>query len=433
MFILVLLLLNVAAYLGLRYYMLNTSRQNLDNTLQFLANRLIKYNYYDTNLVQEISQSEQNIFFRILSTDREIRFESRMLEGAEIPVVQGYHDLDIKGRQFIYKTNLILEQGVFIGYLQAVREMTSEYRFLRLLLTIMFIGSLAGIGGAFITGYTITRKTLEPINTITSTAREISGTDIHKRLQISGPDDELTELASTFNSMLDRLEQAFSRERQFVSDASHELRTPISVVQGYINLLDRWGKNEEDVREEAIQAIKHETSNMKSLVEGLLFLARGDDERLEVNKKKFMADELVDEVLQETKMITDKIRVYTSRTDKVKLYADPELIKQMLRIFVDNSIKYTPAGGELKIDLIDSGFNIKLIVEDSGIGIPEEDIPHIFERFYRVDKSRTEKKGTGLGLAIAKWIVDKHNGEVEVESSPGEGTRITVLLPQNRN
>ncbi|MFW5991711.1 MAG: sensor histidine kinase [Halanaerobiaceae bacterium] len=433
MFLMVLLLLNIAVYLGLRYYILNNSRQSLDNTLQFLTSRLIKQNYYDTNLVEEISQSEQNVFFRILSTNREVRFQSKLLEGVDVPVEQGYQELEVEGRHFVYKTNLLLEQGVFIGYLQAVREISSEYRFLRLLLTIMSIGSLVGVAGAFITGYTVTHRSLYPIKTITATARDISGTDISKRLKVEGPDDELTELASTFNSMLDRLEKAFSRQRQFVSDASHELRTPISVVQGYINLLDRWGKNEEEVREEAIQAIKHETSNMKSLVEGLLFLARGDDDRLEVDKKKFPVHEIVNEVLQETEMITKKVKVYSRNINKSDFYADPELIKQMLRSFVDNSIKYTPAGGEIIIDLIKENSNIKFVIEDTGVGIPEEDIPHIFERFYRVDKSRSDKKGTGLGLAIAKWIIDQHRGEVKVESSPGEGTKITVFFPVNQD
>ena len=405
------------------------ARGSLDKTMEFLSNRLVQTNHYDTELIEEISRSEQNIYFRILSNAKNVRFESELLVGAEIPVVQGYQNLKIDGRQFIYRTSLILERGMFIGYIQAVREMTAEYRFLKILLTIMFITSLIGIFAAIVTGYTIIRKTLKPISSITETAKEISGSDISKRLQISGPEDELTDLANTFNSMLDRLENAFQRQRRFVSDASHELRTPISVIQGYANLLDRWGKEEEEVRDEAIEAVKKETKNMKSLVEGLLFLARSDDNRIEINKSEFYVDELLNEIIQETEMIADKVNVFSRRIDRELLFADRELIKQMLRIFIDNSIKYTPAVGEIELNVMRSQNMIKFVIRDTGIGIPEEDIPHIFERFYRVDKSRSDKKGTGLGLSIAQWIIKQHDGEVKVDSSPGEGTRIEILIP----
>ncbi|MGB4372936.1 MAG: HAMP domain-containing sensor histidine kinase, partial [Halanaerobiales bacterium] len=253
--------------------------------------------------------------------------------------------------------------------------------------------------------------------------------DISRRLEISGPEDELTELTRTFNSMLDRLEKAFQGQRQFVSDASHELRTPISVIQGYANLLDRWGKEEVAVRDEAIEAIKKEAANMKTLVESLLFLARGDGNKISINKSQFYLDELIEEVVQETLLITDKLKVSTTGLEKMLINADRELIKQMLRIFIDNGIKYTPAGGELRIGLAREDNWALLTVEDTGIGIPEEALPHIFERFYRVDKSRSEKKGAGLGLAIARWIIEKHHGQVEIFSSPGHGTRVLVRLP----
>lgn len=428
-FILVLLVLNTAAYLGLSYYMNHNARNGLDNTMDFLSNRLVQLNYYDTGLIAEISRSEQNIYFRLLSDKKTVRFESKLLEGADIPVVQGYQRLRIGGRTFIYKTSLILERVKLIGYIQAVREMTAEYRFLRILLTIMLITSLIGIFAAIITGYTIIRKTLKPISSITETAKEISGSDISKRLEITGPDDELTDLANTFNSMLDRLDKAFQRQRQFVSDASHELRTPISVIQGYANLLDRWGKEEKEVRDEAIEAVKKEAKNMKSLVEGLLFLARSDDNRITINKIEFYTDDLMTEILQETEMIADKINIQSKRMDRVLLHADRELIKQMLRIFIDNSIKYTPTAGEIELNVIVDQNMINFFIKDTGIGIPQEDIPHIFERFYRVDKSRSDKKGTGLGLSIAQWIIKQHGGEVNVISSPGEGTVVEVSIP----
>ncbi|MFW5972330.1 MAG: sensor histidine kinase [Bacillota bacterium] len=428
-FVLVLLALNMAVYFGLLYFINGQARESLNNTLDFLEKRLYQFETYDTELVEELSRSEQNMYFRILSNNKSIRFQSQLLEGINVPIVQGYQDLHINGRHFIYKTNLILDRGIFIGYIQVVREMTAEGRFLRWLLTIMVITSLLGMIAAILTGSTVSRRMLKQITSITETAKEISGSDIGKRLEIEGPEDEISDLANTFNSMLDRLENAFQQQRQFVSDASHELRTPISVVQGYANLLDRWGKEEKEVRDEAIDAIKKETENMKSLVESLLFLARGDDNRIELNYRQFFADELAREIIHETEMISNKVDIYSDRLDKVLINADRDLIKQMLRIFIDNSIKYTPVSGDVIINLIKNKDNVEFVIKDSGIGIPQEEIPHIFERFYRVDKSRSEKNGTGLGLSIAKWIVRQHDGEINVESSPGEGTKISVGLP----
>ena len=148
-----------------------------------------------------------------------------------------------------------------------------------------------------------------------------------------------------------------------------------------------------------------------------------------MRKSEFSLNELIEEVLQETRLITDKLKVSCQRLDQVVIKADRELIKQMLRSFIDNSIKYTPPGGELRLELIRGERYIEIIIEDTGIGIPREELPHIFERFYRVDKSRSVKKGAGLGLSIAKWIIDQHGGEVKVESGPGEGTKVCVLLP----
>src|SRR5690554_2508603 len=407
MFVIVLLLLNTAVYLGLNYFVRNNARQNLDRIMNFLSSRLLQYNYYNIDLMEELSRSEGNIYFRILSTNRNLRFQANLLADVDMPVVPGYQELKIGERTFIYTTRFILDRGIFIGYIQLVREITSEYHFLRFLFLIMLITSFLGIIAAILTGHTITRKMLQPIISITDTAKEISGSDMSRRLELTGPEDELTDLARTFNSMLDRLEKAFQGQRQFVSDASHELRTPIAVIQGYANLLDRWGKKEETVRDEAIEAIKKEAENMKLLVESLLFLARGDDEKIIVNKSEFYFNELIEEVIQETLMITDKLKIYDVGLEQLSIVADRELLKQMLRVFVDNSIKYTPPKRELRIGLGRDGNFAVLTVEDTGIGIPEEHLPHIFERFYRVDKARSDKKGAGLGLAIARWIIEK--------------------------
>ena len=215
---------------------------------------------------------------------------------------------------------------------------------------------------------------------------EINATHLDKRIPVSGTQKELRDLAEAINAMLDRLGAAYRAQMRFVSDASHELRTPIAVIQGYASLLDRWGKDDPATRQEAIDAIRGEAEAMKELVEQLLFLARGDNDTMQVEM------------------------------------ADFDL--------VDNSIKYTPAGGEITLSLETAEGAARLSVQDEGDGIDARSLPHIFERFYRADQSRDRKTGgTGLGLAIAQYIAERHGGWLEVLSRKGVGTRMTLVLP----
>ncbi|MEW8957391.1 sensor histidine kinase [Clostridium sp.] len=274
------------------------------------------------------------------------------------------------------------------------------------------------------------KKILKPIDEMNSTVKDITINKIHTRLNISGSQNELKDLALTFNEMLDRIQKSYESQNQFVSDASHELRTPISVIQGYIRLLDRWGKEDKDVLDESIEAIKSETENMKDLVEKLLFLARGDKYTQKVNKETFNLKILIDEVVKETKLIDDNHNINCYENQDVEIFADYKLLKEALRIFVDNSIKYTKPSGSITIGSYSSETQAHINIEDTGIGIAPEDLPNIFNRFYRADKSRTKDTGgTGLGLAIAKWIVMEHRGSIDVISGVNKGTKITINLP----
>ncbi|RYD03344.1 hypothetical protein N752_21160 [Desulforamulus aquiferis] len=265
---------------------------------------------------------------------------------------------------------------------------------------------------------------------MTKTVKNITINALDTRLDVSGSHDELKELAETFNSMLDRIQRSYEQQNQFVSDASHELRTPIAVIQGYANLLDRWGKNDQSVLEESVGSIKTEAENMKELIEKLLFLARGDKGVQKIDMEKFPLNELIDEIIKETKLIDAGHDITTNHCESISIYADRKLIKEALRVFVDNSIKYTPQGGKIIINCYSLKSEAVLTIQDTGVGIPKGDLPYIFNRFYRADKSRTKQTGgTGLGLAIARWIILKHNGTIEVESTVNEGTRIIIFLP----
>ena len=291
------------------------------------------------------------------------------------------------------------------------------------------------LGGSLST--LIIQHTMTPLKRIEKTAAKIAAGDLSQRIPSAPENTEVGSLAASLNSMLTRIESSFHEQeettdkmKRFVSDASHELRTPIAVIQGYANLLNRWGKDDPATRQEAIDAIRQEADSMKELVEQLLFLARGDNDSMHIEMETFDLTEVAAEVLKETGMI-DQTHTFSARWEgAVPVCADVGLTKQALRILVDNSIKYTPAGGHITLSAALRDGMARLSVQDEGQGIDAGSLPHVFDRFYRTDQSRARQTGgTGLGLAIAKWIVDRHGGWFEVVSREGVGTRISFLLP----
>ena len=250
--------------------------------------------------------------------------------------------------------------------------------------------------------------------------------DIGDRL--STGDKDLKGLEDAINDLLTRMHAAYRQQAQFVSDASHELRTPIAVIQGYATMLERWGKNDPQVLEESIAAIKTESEHMKVLVEQLLFLARGDNGRQPLNPEPMDLADMIADVLEEYRMIDPDHVWRQGKLDPAPVNADPALIKQAARVLIDNAKRYTPPGRSIRLSTGTEGERAWFEVQDNGIGIDSEDVPHIFDRFFQADPAR-QKGGTGLGLSIAQWIVERHGGCFEVTSRPELGTRMRVLLP----
>ncbi|MBR4235349.1 MAG: sensor histidine kinase [Clostridia bacterium] len=245
-------------------------------------------------------------------------------------------------------------------------------------------------------------------------------------------DRELVGLEKAVNDLIQRMRESYAQQTRFVSDASHELRTPIAVIKGYADMLDRWGESDEKVLDESVAAIRAESANMTRLIEQLLFLARGDSGRTKLNITDCDISDILREVYDESRMI-DSAHTYAFESPApVPLKGDAALLKQTVRILVDNAAKYTPAGGSITIRATDAEKEAVFTVQDTGVGIKQEALPYIFDRFYRADDSRTrENGGTGLGLAIAKWIVDRHDGYFEVVSMEGLGTRMNVHIPKS--
>lgn len=289
-------------------------------------------------------------------------------------------------------------------------------------------------GSVIVYGKKGDEKLFLPLKDMSRLANRLTVNNLQsERINLAGTKNELKDLAVTINQMLDRIELSYESQKQFVSDASHELRTPIAVIQGYVNMLDRWGKSDTEVLEESIEAIKNESKAMQELVEKLLFLSRHDKKTLRLEKHVFNMRVLVEDMLKETKMVTTNRIVETKALEDVMVYGDKQALKQAIRVFVDNAVKYTSDGDSIYISCENKEGDCVISVEDTGIGMTKRDIDNIFERFYRSDHVRDRKiSGHGLGLSIAKLIIMKHTGNIRVRSQYTKGSSFIVTIPKRR-
>ncbi len=270
----------------------------------------------------------------------------------------------------------------------------------------------------------------QQVQELTARLDEINSSHLDRRVALPGARQEMAALTEAINAMLERIDRAYRSQAQFVSDASHELRTPIAVIRGYADMLERWGKNDPAALQEGIDAIRSEARSMQELVEQLLFLARGDNNTTVLRPEPFDLTVLAAALVKEAQLIDAGHAFAGTWEAPVPVVADPALIKQAARVLLDNAVKYSPDGGHITVSVCLREGKAAFSVEDEGQGIAPADLPHVFERFYRTDQSRARQTGgTGLGLAIAKWIVDRHGGVFEVVSRPGIGSRFTMLLP----
>lgn len=294
---------------------------------------------------------------------------------------------------------------------------------------------LLSVGGA----YLLARAALSPVEAVVSSARQIGESDLSKRLPVRNPKDEIGRLTTTINDLLERLETAFarreealSRQRRFVADASHELRTPLTSIAGYARMLKDWGLEDPKAAREGVAEIEEESKRMKGLVEDLLALARGDSGAPLELAPADLGTVAAEAVKAARATAGDKVAVeYSPPAGPIEASFDRSRIRQVADILLDNAVKYTPEGGTVTLRVARENGWAQLEVSDTGVGISEEELPLVFERFYRADPARAEG-GTGLGLSIAQRIARAHGGEIEAESEPGEGSTFVLRIPLSR-
>lgn len=327
----------------------------------------------------------------------------------------GGHEFMLMERFFHY--------GEDTYFVQAFKMMTNQSSYLRIFGLRLVVMDILGIFLAFLIGRYISIVMLRPVEAIRQAAERISIEDLSQRIELNGPDDEMKELSITFNSMIERLELAFQKQNQFISDASHELRTPISVIQGYANLVNRWGKSDPQILQESIDSIMAETEHMSTLIKKLLFLAKSDQNRNHIQKAPMLLNTVAEDIVKELNVMEVNREICCEMDQEVMIYADWDLMKQLLWIYAENAVKYTKEGGKILFRVYQEGNYGCISVSDNGAGMSQEDIPLIFDRFYRADKSRNKEiPGTGLGLSIAQWIVESHHGKIKVDSELGKGS-----------
>jgi heavy metal sensor kinase len=284
---------------------------------------------------------------------------------------------------------------------------------------------LAGIGG-----YLLATHSLAPLNWMAQQAREITGSNLNKRLEIGHAAEELTVLAASFNELLARLDQSFEAMRRFVADASHELRTPISVIRGEADVALSHDRGATEYRD-SLAIVLDESRRLSRLVDDLLNLARADAGRVNLQAQDFYFNDLLAECCRsmQTLAAASEVALECHSTGDVQFRGDEALLRRLVINLLDNAIRYTPPGGQVSAELEADPAAVRIRISDTGVGIAPEAAPRVFDRFYRADKSRSRQDGGfGLGLSIVKWIAESHNGSVELTRNPGPGTTFTVTL-----
>lgn len=360
-------------------------------------------------------------------------------EGSVIQEFGLYHNLPLSSAQSFStftdsssQTNIrvytqpVYDNNQLVAIVQVAQSLDDMEDILDKLLTTLLISIPTLVTIAGFSGYFLASRALAPIDHITITARRISAEDLSARLIIPATNDEVGRLSQTFNDMLVRLEDSFQRERQFTNDASHELRTPLTAMQAILGMIREKRRSPEEY-EQALDDLSEETDRLRTLVENLLRLARGDKSKSsefeEINLSTLLKD-VSDSLrpLAEGKGLSLNCNV----SENLIVLGDSDELIRMFVNLLDNAIKYTKRG-EVRVSAKRDDNKITIQVTDTGIGIASEHLLHIFDRFYRVDKSRTEY-GSGLGLAIAKEIINAHGGQISIHSIPKEGTTMTVLF-----
>jgi two-component system OmpR family sensor kinase len=413
----------------------------IDNTLTQAANQLIDRlrvnsdNLFDPRSVANFQPAE-NLLFQVWGTDNKLQLERP--PGWTTPLDEsGQHagepifNSSTSGAVHVRVLSVPLEttRGQ-VGVLQVALNLALIEVIQRTLASILILLTVISMFLSWLAAWLVTGQALAPLVTMTQVATRITrADDLSRRIPLNGSaDDEVGQLMHAFNQTMERLEKLFTTQRRFLADVSHELRTPLTVIKGNVGLVRKL----KTVDEESLSSIENEVDRLTRMVGDLLLLAQAESGRLPLDQSQVELDTILLEVFQQMRVLAgERLQLRISDIDQIQVTGDRDRLKQVMLNLVGNAVQYTPAGGQVTLTLRKAGDKAQFVVSDTGPGIPAEDLPHIFERFYRGEKSRRRGKGTGfgLGLSIAYWIVRNHGGTIEVSTQEGKGTTFCVWLP----
>lgn len=330
-------------------------------------------------------------------------------------------------------TKYPLKLNNFTGTIEVVRELSSYQNMMDHLFVAMTGFGSAAILFSALCGFFLAKQLLKPIRNLADAMKKIKETSFQGRMEVPKQQDELSELSILFNDMMDEIEQSFIHQKQFIEDASHELRTPVSILEGHLSLLNRWGKKDPAILDESLEASLHEVARLKKLVVDLLELTRAENIRTSLPQEIVDVEQMLKKLVKNLEIIHSEFQFELKLEQPLRLIKITEQhLQQIIIILLDNAIKYSEENTNIQIKAKQSQYETFISVEDFGIGIPKEYVSDVFNRFYRIDKARSRKNGgTGLGLSIAKRLISKYNGDIIIESQEGKGTKVTVIIPDN--
>lgn len=388
---------------------------------------------------EHILLNAKNFLIQIADTSKRAYWRSVNLDTNTLPVYTEF-TITQENPEGKYYTNFVDSKGqslrVFALH-SPIAEITIAYPLTEIEATLSDLFGVLKIGLPFailmavLGGYFLARYSLRQVDIITHSAQQITAHNLSKRLPMPQADDEIARLTTTLNEMIARLEASFSQIKQFTGDASHELRTPLAILMGELELALRRTRSPEDYQV-IISSALEEVIRLSKVVESLLELSRADTGQMRLNYELVNISKIAADICEDLELLAEEknIKLQHEIQPFVTLMADAARLHQIILNVVDNAIKYTPEGGSVAVKIFVDNTETKMVISDTGVGIPPEDIAHIFDRFYRVDKSRShDAQGSGLGLSIVKWIVEAHKGSISVQSTLGEGSTFTITLP----
>lgn len=424
------------------HMLLDEAKEVLAETLQETKENDVQHSELAQYEEETAGRKHYQIFFRILDKQGEIVYESSTTGGFSFPPWSGQggsgapittENIEVTGRSSPFRllTYASHQEDGSEYVIQIATYLRRAYKTANNFRNNLFIAFGLALIICALGGWALARRTLRPIDTITKTARRISASNLNARLPRPGTDDELDRLVVTINDTFERLQDSFQTLRQFTADAAHELRTPIAALQGETEVILSQERSTAEYREALINNLDR-LEFLSRLVNDLLLLSQADKGKDMLRSKSLILNRLVMDVGEAFQAVAQQkgIDLSLDVSKDVTVTGDDTRLRQVFSNLLDNAIRYTPQGGSISITVLLQNGNVTVAIKDTGIGIPKEKIPYIFDRFYRVDKSRSRQDGgTGLGLSICQWIVKAHGGSIEVESRPGEGTTFRVTFP----